>query len=505
MCFLPNKKIEFKIRNRLRNFFNTQKINFRHNLEPAWTSLTGSLAFFCLLLIIFYNPITIIAQSVFSLTFSSGSVPEIEKRYTFIPGSAPNRFDEIDLQNLYMLSFYDLPFDNDGSFIKEAYGYDSIHSDSTSLLFQKARTRNIKTMATITQTYSPDIYDFLNNPDAQQKLYKNSTQLINEARIDGITVNIELMEKVNPYYRNKFSYFIKNFVQHLRQNSPDAILSVAIPGNIRKDNIYDLKTIAQESDNILIIAYDFPVGETNNSQGISPIFGNNHDEYELVINKTIALFHHDVPHEKLVMERAWYGNGHNYPLYSSDYKNKKSDPTINTLSAVLPPYTMERLISDVPTGARASVRKNLPYIIKALENENILNTNVLAYALATIQHETANTFEPISEFKGPKSARRLGYEGGTNYYGRGFIQLTHLRNYKNFGERIGLGDKLVSDPELASRPDIAAQILAAYFKDFGIAKLATDGNFIDARYLINPDNKGFSIAEIAYLYLNAFV
>src|SRR5207244_2761453 len=106
-----------------------------------------------------------------------------------------------------------------------------------------------------------------------------------------------------------------------------------------------------------------------------------------------------------------------------------------------------------PVSSQQAAQKNLPLIAKALEEEHILTPNVLAYALATIEHETAGTFEPIDEIKGRKSARRLGYEGGTNYFGRGFIQLTHLRNYKKVGERIGMGDDLVKNPTLASRAD----------------------------------------------------
>src|SRR5258708_40187417 len=104
--------------------------------------------------------------------------------------------------------------------------------------------------------------------------------------------------------------------------------------------------------------------------------------------------------------------------------------------------TMDKLVAGVPDPAKAAARRNVPYIAKALEDEGILNSNVLAYALATVEHETASTFEPIDEFNGRKSARRLGYEGGTAYYGRRFVQLAHVRNYEMIVERIGLGEKL---------------------------------------------------------------
>lgn len=162
---------------------------------------------------------------------------------------------------------------------------------------------------------------------------------------------------------------------------------------------------------------------------------------------------------------------------------------------------IERILLGIPDHAKEAAKRNLPYIIDALRQENILNDNVLAYAVATIEHETAETFEPIPEYNGPYHAWIYGYDGGTQYYGRGFIQLTHLKNYQDFGERIGLGDTLVTNPDVALQPDIAAKILAAFFKDNGIAKLATDGNFVAARTPINPDWNGRWIATLTTKYL----
>lgn len=140
-------------------------------------------------------------------------------------------------------------------------------------------------------------------------------------------------------------------------------------------------------------------------------------------------------------------------------------------------------------------------ISQALRNEGIYSPEVLAYALATIQHETAGTMQPIREYGGPQQARKYGYSGGTNYYGRGYIQLTHDYNYKQIGQRIGLGDNLYRNPDLALEPEISAKILAAFFKDRGVAQKVQSGDLIGARRPINPDNLGQKIAGYAQNYL----
>jgi len=154
-----------------------------------------------------------------------------------------------------------------------------------------------------------------------------------------------------------------------------------------------------------------------------------------------------------------------------------------------------------PARSRTAATKNIPIIAQALKDQGIYSPEVLAYALATIEHETAGTFEPIEEYSGRQQAKRLGYSGGENYFGRGFIQLTHDYNYKEIGKMIGMGDKLYKNPQLALDPTISAKILAAFFKKTGVADLAKKGMFVAARRPVNPDNKGRSIASIARRYL----
>lgn len=144
-------------------------------------------------------------------------------------------------------------------------------------------------------------------------------------------------------------------------------------------------------------------------------------------------------------------------------------------------------------------------IARALQAEGILSPNVLAYALATVKHETGGRMEPVregfSDAVGRAEARKRGYRGGENYYGRGYIQLTHDYNYRTIGQRIGLGDELVKNPDLALDPEISAKILAAFFKDRGVAKLAEAGNFYGARGPVNGTDKADKIAALAQQYL----
>lgn len=482
-------------------------------LETVWSFFTCLLACICLIFIAGTSNKGVqgmISPIVSSVQSSLTTLKILEPRkitlntFSYIPGSAPNKFTGIDFQGLNMIAFYDVPMNPDGSLIMDSDGYQVFHSDDTTNLIQTAHAHGTKVLLTLSQTYNPDILALLDNPQAQQTLYQQTAQEVSTTGIDGVAIDVEYTGQAAAAYQDKYTAFVKGFTDYMHGAVPNSLVTVALADKIDNSSIYNTKALTSSADKTLIMAYSFAVPENTNASLASPVFGFDSNEYLKALNQTETQFADTLPTNKLVMERAWYGNGNNYPLYNTDDVSQDAQGAAqNTLNAPLSNDTVERLIADVPDGAQDAARRNLPYITQALKDEGILNANVLAYALATIQHETADTFEPIDEYTGRKNARRLGYEGGTDYYGRGFIQLTHLRNYQKMGRRIGMGDELVKHPELASQPTVAAKVLAAYFKDFGIAKTVTEGNFVDARTLINPDYNGYMIAQVALSFLYA--
>ena len=106
-------------------------------------------------------------------------------------------------------------------------------------------------------------------------------------------------------------------------------------------------------------------------------------------------------------------------------------------------------------------------------------------------------------FTGKSEARKRNYEGGENYYGRGFVQLTGKSNYKTIGKKLGID--LVNNPDKANDPEIAAKILAIYMKDRGTAKLVNEGKVVEARKTVNNDNKGKMIRDTADKYYRSLM
>ncbi|MFA4739098.1 peptidoglycan-binding protein [Xanthomonas perforans] len=84
--------------------------------------------------------------------------------------------------------------------------------------------------------------------------------------------------------------------------------------------------------------------------------------------------------------------------------------------------------------------------------------------LATAQHETRNFQAPEEDF-GRSQARKLGYSGGEEFYGRGYVHLTHDYNYAKFDKLLGLNGEMVRNPDMAKQPEIAAKVLVVGMRD----------------------------------------
>ncbi len=424
--------------------------------------------------------------------------------FSFAPGGSERKFDLIDYDGLDTLAYFDLPLNADGTIDQDNDAYQTLKSDVGSALFTTAHQHGTKVVLTITQTNNSYIASFLNNTAAQQESIMEAIQEVKDTGADGVVLDFEFTGSAGEAYKSAYTHYVSEFVKQMHSDIQGSKINIAISTAENNQSLYDMPALAEAADQVFVMAYTFAVPEKKDDTASAPVFGYDTNKYWKDVDTSVQAFSKQISEDKFVMERAWYGNGDRYPFYQSLVKpSNNTKPTIseNTMKTPLSNATINALVARVPASARPAARKNLPLIAKALEEEGILNANVLAYALATIEHETASTFEPIEEIRGRKSARRLGYEGGTNYFGRGFIQLTHVRNYKMMGERIGMGDTLAQRPELASDATVAAKVLAAFFKDNGVARLATNGYFVAARRPINPDYEGNWIANLAWKYL----
>ena len=183
--------------------------------------------------------------------------------------------------------------------------------------------------------------------------------------------------------------------------------------------------------------------------------------------------------------------------------------------SLIPDITVEIAARMLPYAPRANVESNLPIVLNALVGPQLADRPMVLMALATIRAETGS-FLPISEgqshyntspggqpfdlYDSRSDLGNIGPPDGERFKGRGFIQLTGRSNYALHGTAIGLGPQLISEPDLANDPGIAAELLASFLKHREVmirAALAVH-DLREARRLINGGSNGLQAFEEAY-------
>ncbi len=165
-------------------------------------------------------------------------------------------------------------------------------------------------------------------------------------------------------------------------------------------------------------------------------------------------------------------------------------------------------------GLSSTRRAGLSQLLNFMENDaELTELSWIAYMLATVKHECADRWLPIEEF-----GKGAGHEYGNpvevqdehghkvqrTFYGRGYVQLTWERNYRDLGAALGKGRSLVINPELVLEPETAYAIMSfgmrhGSFTGVGLSKYLRGSklDYFNARKIINGLDQAGRIQKYA--------
>jgi predicted chitinase len=128
----------------------------------------------------------------------------------------------------------------------------------------------------------------------------------------------------------------------------------------------------------------------------------------------------------------------------------------------------------------------------AMDKAGYTDPTERAMFLAQMAHESGNfrydeEIHDGSNYEGRSDLGNTQPGDGKRYKGRGYIQLTGRANYTHYGKKLGVD--LAGKPELAKRPDIAADVAVAYWKERVDREAARKG---DVRTVTRNINGGYN-------------
>jgi peptidoglycan L-alanyl-D-glutamate endopeptidase CwlK len=179
--------------------------------------------------------------------------------------------------------------------------------------------------------------------------------------------------------------------------------------------------------------------------------------------------------------------------------------SIPSVPSVIPAVTVQVVSQMFPVTPIGNIKANLPTVLDALVSASLPDKGMVLVALGTIRAET-ESFLPINEgqsrfntspsghpfdlYDNREDLGNTGIPDGATFRGRGFVQLTGRANYTRYAQEIGVD--LVTNPDLANEPQVAATLLARFLVDREdrIREALAENDLATARRLVNGGSNG---------------
>lgn len=244
--------------------------------------------------------------------------------FGFAPYWTFNKLDNVDFNVLTTFAYFGVPVDVSGNLTQDDPGYQTFVSRHATDIFTKAHEHGTRVVLTLTQMDNGTIQTFLENPDAQDNAINQAIYVVKSRGIDGINIDFEYSGNPGPEYRNKFSSFVEKMSQEMHNQLPDSKVTVSVYAAAAKDPmIYDVASLANSTDGLFMMAYDFAVAGSDYAMPTAPLSGHEQGKYWYDINSAVNDFLKEIPSEKLILGVPYYG--YNYPVYQP---NKVKSPTL---------------------------------------------------------------------------------------------------------------------------------------------------------------------------------
>lgn len=242
--------------------------------------------------------------------------------FGFAPHWTINKLDNVDFSVLTTLAYFGYPINPDGTINTDENGYRVFHSDKATKIFEKAHSNGTKVVLTITQMDNDVIKEFLDNPDAQELAIDETISAVRERKIEGVNVDFEYVGNPGVDYKDKFSNFVAQLNKKMDKKLPGSQLTVSVYASSAKyPKLYDLQKLAENSDGIFMMAYDFATTGSDSAMPTAPLYGYKEGKYWYDIATAVDDFLKVMPKEKLILGLPWYG--YNYPVSNPEVKAQR--------------------------------------------------------------------------------------------------------------------------------------------------------------------------------------
>ncbi len=242
-------------------------------------------------------------------------------------------FSTIDFSLLTHVAYFSIGINTDGTL-------GSVPNESRLLaLINYAHKRGVRVHITFTLFGNTNVSTFLNNGTARLTAINRILQVVENYGIEGANIDFEF---VTSTVKDSFSQFINDLYYALQnQTSRRKDLYIAMPAVPEWYPGYDYTYLANHSDGLFIMAYDFHYSGSSNAGPVSPaipssIWGS------YCVARTIRTYKSYCSPDKIIVGLPYYG--YRWPTQSGNINS----PTTGSGTSVL----MRVAVQEAPTYGR---------------------------------------------------------------------------------------------------------------------------------------------------------
>lgn len=228
----------------------------------------------------------------------------------FLPYWIVPNIDQIDTRAISAVSYFGLEVDGNGEIIKydvggrpiEAWTY--LQKDKNLENFiNKLKNNKLKVYLTLKNFNQDNIVALTTSAKARENFISSAIFLMNSKSLDGLNIDFEYIGTPAKQVRDGFSTLIIDLYKAMKQQYPGSILTIdTFVDAASASRLHDVPVLAQNSDGLVIMGYDFHTPNSSIPGPVAPMEGAG-----LSIKGLMASYLDKAPAEKLILGVPYYG------------------------------------------------------------------------------------------------------------------------------------------------------------------------------------------------------
>lgn len=224
----------------------------------------------------------------------------------FLPYWNLKTADELDLSALSTIYYFAVDVNPDGSFNTADPGWGNLRSPELENLISRSRKLGIRLGVTIVNLDQNSIAKNINNEVRRKNLVDNTVQLMKDEGFQDLNIDLEYTGESDTGLTGDFSRLVADLVDRVHQEIPGSKVSLdGFADSISKPRIFDMRTLGQKVDSVVIMAYDIHRLNSQTAGPIAPLLGKGRYEYD--VTTAVGEYKSVVPAEKILLGVPFYG------------------------------------------------------------------------------------------------------------------------------------------------------------------------------------------------------